>query len=533
MKKISDFFKKIKDWTEKHKTLFALIITALFVGVHIPLLVNHEIWNDEGVVWSLSKEVNLSNVYEVNSAEPHPLLWQFMLAPLSQNNFPIISMNILSLVIVALAVFLFVRFAPFNFFIKLIFILSSSFAYFNPIIARDYALIPLAICLVCITYKNRHEKPLLYGLSLALLSQTHFLMYGLLAALAVMFIFEETTKKKPLSKVFTSIIICLAPVALSILSSVPIVFNSFQNQGIITGEALTGIIDYSQDLTVYTIGTFFGYYVTAMNIVVPIVLVIMFIGILAANLKAGLLLLAGSGFWCYVLATIYPNYFIFDQKVAILSLLIMFTLWIIKLEEDDAKENFLKKLLNHSEIVKFLSLKVKHPSFIIPCLLVALTIPQAINSANNDFKNTTRSSNNAKFVNENIEDGSLIIEGDVLAASNFDMAAYLQINKKVDYYNVPLKTYNDYNRKMRYDGTDNKEYNNFKRLTDDELASVFSETTSKYEHVYYATARSKNCQGQAADFNEDLMSKYEALTVIDQDDYLESYGTELKIFRIK
>ena len=108
MKKVSDFFGKIKKWMDNHKTIVALFVTAAFVLVHIPLILSHEYSNDEGVVWELSKDINLTNIYEVNSVEPHPLLWEIILAPFSQSGLPIITMDYISLVVVALAVFLFV-----------------------------------------------------------------------------------------------------------------------------------------------------------------------------------------------------------------------------------------------------------------------------------------------------------------------------------------------------------------------------------------------------------------------------------------
>ena len=531
MEKFSDFFKNIKKWIENHKTIFALLVTALFVGAHIPLLMNHEVTNDEAIVWGLSKEVNLSNAYELNSAEPHPLLWQFMLAPLSQNNLPLISMSILSLALVVLAVFLFVRFAPFGFLAKLIFLLSSSFCYFNPIIARDYSLIPLAICLISLAYKSRHEKPFRYGLSLVLLSQTHFLMYGLLAVLVLGFFAEELFAKKSFSKKLLALLLCFLPVGLSVLSSVPLVINSFNNQAIINGEATSdteagGILE-------NTIGAYFGYYVIALNVISIVAAVIIILNFFAANLKIGLYFLAGTGLWYYVLANIYQSYYYFDQKVTILSLMMLLSLWLIKLEKEE-KHNFLKEFVSHSEIVKILKKKVAYPAVILPCFIVMLTIPHAFVVANNEMNLATNSSEQAAFINKTVEDGALIIEGDIAASVFFDAATHLQVEKDVTYYDVPLDSYDDYHIKLRYDGVDDERYRKFNRLSDEALSKLIAEASAKYEHIYYVSTILTNCKGESTDYNAELVANYERLATLNDGKYMTNLkNVPLSFYRVK
>ena len=47
-------FRRLKQWSESHKTLIAIIVALLFAVSQIPLLLNHEIWNDEATSWQLS-----------------------------------------------------------------------------------------------------------------------------------------------------------------------------------------------------------------------------------------------------------------------------------------------------------------------------------------------------------------------------------------------------------------------------------------------------------------------------------------------
>lgn len=540
MKKVSDFFGKIKKWLENHKTIVAIFITAAFVLVHIPLINAHEFTADEGTVWGLSKEINLSNIYEVNSVEPHPLLWEVMLAPFSQSGFPIITMNFIALFLVALAVFLFVRFAPIGIFPKLIFILSSAFFFFNPVIARDYSLIPLAICLVCLAYKNRHGKPFLYGLSLAFLAQTHFLMYGLLAVLVIGFILEGTFKKKNVKKILLSILLVILPVGLSVLSTVPEVIGSLNNHAIITGtpsDTSSGSEKFTSDFYMNALGNYFGMFVEAMRWIVAVYAIILLISIFSENIKIGAYLVGSIGFWYYVMANIYKNYFILNHKVAIVSLILLAIVWMLYLEKESEKEkeNIFLKLICHIEIVKYLRLKVKVSAIVLVCLLVALTIPRAIVCAKDDLEHKYSNSNEvAAFVNDNIEEDALIIEGDVSTSYSFNVAARVQITKDLDFYNIPLRTFDDYEAKLKYSNELIETYAKAGNVSDEDLKAVFDSASEKYEHVYYVGVVGKNCKGEDRLYNQTLLDEYDEAGTLNNDSYyIEQSKPLLKVFKIK
>lgn len=528
MKKVSDFFGKIKKWMDNHKTIVALLVTAAFVLVHIPLILNHEYSNDEGVVWELSKDINLTNIYEVNSVEPHPLLWEIILAPFSQSGLPIITMDYISLVVVALAVFLFVRFAPMGAFSKLIFILSSAFFYFNPVIARDYSLIPLAICLVCLAYKNRHEKPLLYGLSLAFLSQTHFLMYGLLAALIIGYILEESFKKEKGHKMFLSILLVVLPVGLSVLTTVPEMIGSFN------GHYLMNEGYYQDDagnLYKHFIGNYFGLYETVIETVLAFYVAVMFIFFVADNAKITSYLFCGVAFWAFVLANIYRNYHIFNHKAAIISLMILCAAWLIKIE--GTKKNLVTKVLDHIEIVKLLRKRIKTPSIVMAGLLVALTIPRVTVTAIADYNHPFTSTNEvAKFVNENVEDGALIIEATTGAVFTFNAPVYAQLEKDITFYNVPINTLEDRQIKIKYDKEERKKINEFEKLSDDELQNLIDESLKRYEHVYVATTLGAGCQGKNPQ-NIGVLKEYRVIATFNDKEYVEDNRAVVKLIRVR
>ena len=529
MKKISDFFGKIKTWANSHKTLFALIITALFVLIHIPLVINHEIWDDEATVWALSKEVNLGNVYEVNSVEPHPFLWELMLAPLSQSGMPIISMNILSLALVALAVFLFFRFAPFGYPAKFIFLLSNAIAYYNPVIARDYSLIPLAVCLVCMAYGKRHEKPLRFGLALAFMAQTHFLMYGLIGILVVGFVFEDTQKKAKLGKMLKNVLLVMVPVIASIAITIPMVVGSMNGQALITEKDVNASTDIG---TLFQNSTeaFVGVYNPALTVVLCIILIAVILAFFSENIKIAFYSFVSIAFWFFVMAFIYKGYYVIEQKVSIITLFILFGAWLIVLEKNE-KKNVVSKILEHSEIIKYLRLKMKRPAIIMACFFALLSVPCTVVSAVEDVSREFSSSRYiSSFINDKFEDGSLVIRGDVISSVGISISTLVQVNKKIDFFSVPLNDF-DYESKLKFDGKDHEQYQTFSYLADEDLQKMFDYFGEKYEHIYYISAI-PGCSNLEY-YNEPVVSKYENLGRIENKEYIQTRQYPMQVFKIK
>lgn len=533
MKKVTDFFKKIAKWTSAHKTAFALIMTALFVAIHIPLLLNHEITVDEGTSWQLSQEITPSNIYDINSAEPHPLLWQIILAPFSKLNFPVITLNIISLVLVASAVFLMFRFSPINNISKFIFMFSCALFYFLPIISRDYSLVPLAICLIGLTYKKRHEKPFLYGLSIAFLSQTHFLMYGLVAALSLGYVIELTFKKLNVLKLLKTLALFSLPILVSIASVVPIVTNSMNNQAVITGKYSENTPEDDRiPFIPVTIYNFFGLYNDALGFVFIASFIIIFISFLSKNPKTSLYLFAGIGLWYYVLKNIYTAYAFIPPKIPLLLLMPILIIWLNLIEEEDkTKENLIHKIFGHSELVKVVRMKTKDSIYIILTTILALsTIPHAFTFAIDDLN---RPFSNAKeisgFINEKVEPGSLIIEGDTAALLR--SAVISNITNDVTIYNNILGRIEQHMDYLKYDNETIDRNRAFKGLTNEELEKRFEELSKEYEHVYYL-AYSPSCTDTARD-NNNVVSKYERVAVFNDRQYLDIGRSRVSMYKIK
>ena len=122
--------------------------------------------------------------------EGHFLLWYLILMPFAKLGFPYYTTNIISWLITCISVWLILDKAPFKFYKRVLLIFTFPLLYLYPIISRCYCLIPLAIVLMSIFYKDRKEKPLKYLISIVLLANTHVIMLGMVGIVLLDYIWE-------------------------------------------------------------------------------------------------------------------------------------------------------------------------------------------------------------------------------------------------------------------------------------------------------------------------------------------------------
>lgn len=118
------------------------------------------------------------------------MLWYLILKPFTMLGFPIKTMNVISIIFMTLAVYLFLKYVDANKWLKILIVFGGSMFYYNAVNARTYSLVCLAIVLIDITYKNRKEHPYKYNLQLLLLTQTHILTCGFIAGFWLVEVYE-------------------------------------------------------------------------------------------------------------------------------------------------------------------------------------------------------------------------------------------------------------------------------------------------------------------------------------------------------
>jgi hypothetical protein len=164
--------------------LFILYFLAMFM-----LLVHHEPWEDELHGWCIARDLSLTEIIYQMRYEGHFALWHLLIKPVTASG-SIVFVNILSCFLVSASVVRLLSSRAFPWVFKIALMLSCPILYWFPVIARCYALIPLALCLLAAVYPVRLKRPFVYSLALVLLVHTHAYMEGLAGILGVFFAWE-------------------------------------------------------------------------------------------------------------------------------------------------------------------------------------------------------------------------------------------------------------------------------------------------------------------------------------------------------
>ena len=167
--------KVLKKW----EIILYISVLVLYAAASIYLMFCHEVWRDESQAWVLAKQLSWTQIPSICQSEGHPCLWFYLVKISIVLGLPFKYFGLLSITFMTLAAGLFLFRSDFHWISKILVILSPLFFYYNPVICRIYSALMLLICALCALWKDRHEKPLIYALLVALLFQSHVLIFGL------------------------------------------------------------------------------------------------------------------------------------------------------------------------------------------------------------------------------------------------------------------------------------------------------------------------------------------------------------------
>ncbi len=158
---------------------------AAFSAFVLVLAFNHEYWFDEAQAWNIARDNDIAGIIGMMKYEGHPPLWHFILkffisVGCSYNALGLISWGI-STVTAAVIIFA----LPVKPYFKAALLMSSGMLYVNSVISRVYCLINLLLVLIAWIYPRRGKHPLLFGLLVALLANTHICMCGLVGIIGI------------------------------------------------------------------------------------------------------------------------------------------------------------------------------------------------------------------------------------------------------------------------------------------------------------------------------------------------------------
>jgi len=171
------------------KKAYSLIVLGYVVLLFV-LLSRHEYFRDEAQQWLLARDLSVSQLIRQMSYEGHPSLWYFVLMPFAKMGFPFGTANVISIIMMgATAAFLLWR-GPMHPVWKTGALLTSGFLFYGSVLGRSYCLIPLLLVLNASLYHKRSRRPFAYGLTIALLIQTHVVMLGMMAVMCLTWFVE-------------------------------------------------------------------------------------------------------------------------------------------------------------------------------------------------------------------------------------------------------------------------------------------------------------------------------------------------------
>lgn len=192
---------------EKTKRLTSILQSrgfpwALFAAYSLLTLfgaLKHEVWLDEAQAWVILRDAPLSEIPHILKVEGHPYLWYIILYPFVKLGFPVDYVSLISWAFMAAGAWVLLFKVELPMPLKAVILFSSGFMFFNSIILRVYCLIPPILFLILWVYPKRRERAVLYGFLIALLTNTHIFICGIVAVLGILMIWElfAEWKKSP------------------------------------------------------------------------------------------------------------------------------------------------------------------------------------------------------------------------------------------------------------------------------------------------------------------------------------------------
>ncbi len=171
---------------QKTDARYAIGLTTGFLILGGFTAFNHEMWRDEIQAWLLARDsASFFELFAHLKYEGHPGLWHLCLMPLSRITASPVIMQVFHLLIAGVTVYLFVRYAPFNWLQKFLFCFGYFVLYEYAVIARNYALGLLLLTFFCVLFRERYKRPLWIGGILFLLAHTS--VHALIVTIAISF----------------------------------------------------------------------------------------------------------------------------------------------------------------------------------------------------------------------------------------------------------------------------------------------------------------------------------------------------------
>ena len=178
------------DRSRKLELLLRWVLFLAYAAVTFVLTLRHEPWADELQAWLIARDCTVPQIFRMMRWEGHFVPWYLMLHVFAAHGGPVLCMNLLSWAFMAAAGAFFVFRAPFTLPMKALVLGSAGMLFWYPVVARCYAAIPVLLFALAAAYPVRLKRPLLYGLLIACLTNTHAYFEGFCGIVFVLWAFD-------------------------------------------------------------------------------------------------------------------------------------------------------------------------------------------------------------------------------------------------------------------------------------------------------------------------------------------------------
>ncbi len=177
-----------RDWWKYAVLLAFAVLVAVAIAKHEPFV-------DEGQAWLIARDAGpFAVLFKYLAYEGHPFLWYFTLMIPAKLGAPYVTLNIISGIVAIAAVFLWLRYSPFPWYLTAAFPFTFWIIYQYSVVARSYTLVLPLLILIAIVYPRKMEKIWLFTLLVSLLANVS--LHCTLVAIALFAVHALDVRKK-------------------------------------------------------------------------------------------------------------------------------------------------------------------------------------------------------------------------------------------------------------------------------------------------------------------------------------------------
>ena len=192
-----------KKYIEKYLNKWGLFIFAIITFL---IMLNRVPFWDETHAFNIAR-LNLSQIFFLTRIEGHPILWFLIVKPFSSYNLYPWSIWLLNWGFCLGALFVLWKKSPFSVYFKTLITFSAPFLFYFAPVARCYSIGILFLFLICVFYKERFKKPILFSILIVLCANTSVLATIGAFYIGLIYLFELFKESKKIflkvSSIFT------------------------------------------------------------------------------------------------------------------------------------------------------------------------------------------------------------------------------------------------------------------------------------------------------------------------------------------